>query len=213
MQVLNVTNLPIYLPYDKAPLPFGDVFDDGSATLASPAVFTAVGYVPVVGDSVGLSVDTIAGGGTANGSLDAAFTVGQRYFVVSSPGNNTFTLSATKGGAAINSTAASSGLAVHLLSNQPDGTTTPFKSGGVAVVLNLTGGALVLQSAPDSNANQTPGFGQYGRPQGPGAWTTVPFANGVAGGGSVAAGSAALVQLNNDWIRVSTAATLVLLQN
>lgn len=201
MQVLNVTSLPIYLPYDKAPSPFGDVFDDGSATLASPAVFTAVGYVPVVGDSVGLSVDT-------GGSLDAAFTVGQRYFVKTSPGANTFTLSATNGGAAINSTAASSLLAIHLLSNQVDGTTGPFKSGSVAVVLNLSGGSLTLQSAPDTNTS-----GQYGRPTGPGAYATVPFATGVAGGGVVAAGSAALIQLNNDWIRVSTAATLVLLQN
>jgi hypothetical protein len=205
MQVLNVTNLPIYLPYDKAPLPFGDVFDDGSATNASPAVFTAVGYVPTVGDAVGLSVDT-------GGALDAAFTVGTRYFVQSSPGNNTFTLSATKGGAAINSTSVSSLLAVHLLSNQVDGTTTPFKSGAVAVVLNLSGGSLTLQSAPDTNSF-SPGWGQYGRPQGPGAWSTVKFANGAAGGGVVPAGSAALVQLDNDWIRVSTAATLVLQQN
>lgn len=202
MQVLNVTNLPIYLPYDKAPLPFGDVFDDGSATFASPAVFTAVGYVPTVGDAVGISVD-------AGGQLDANFTVGQRYFVVSSPGNNTFTLSATKGGAAINAAAITgTNLAIHLLSNQVDGTTAPFKSGAVAVVFNLSGGTLVLQSAPDSGTS-----GQYGRPAGPGAWTTVKFANGLAGGGSVGAGAAALVQLDNDWIRCSTAATLVLLQN
>lgn len=201
MQVLNVTNLPIYLPYDKAPLPFGDVFDDGSATLASPAVFTAVGYVPTVGDSVGISVD-------AGGTLDAAFSVGTRYFVKTSPGNNTFTLSATNGGAAINSTAASSGLSIHLLSGQVDGSTLPFKPSSVAVVLNLTAGSLTLQSAPDSGTS-----GQYGRPAGPGSWSTVKFANGTAGGGVVGAGAAALVQLDNDWIRVSTAATLVLLQN
>lgn len=200
MQILNVTNLPIYLPYDKAPLPFGDVFDDGSHTLASPAVFTVVGYAPVAGDAVGISVD-------AGGTLDANFTVGTRYFVVS-PANNTFQLSATKGGAAINSTVAGTLLAIHLLSGQIDGSTLPFKPSSVAVVLNLSAGTLVLQSAPDSNAT-----GQYGRPQGPGSWTTVKSASGVAGGGSVAAGSAAMVQLDNDWIRVSTAGTLVLQQN
>jgi hypothetical protein len=200
MQILNVTNLPIYLPYDKAPLPFGDVFDDGSHTNASPAVFTAVGYVATAGDAVGLSVDS-------GGALDANFTVGTRYFVVS-PSGNTFQLSATKGGAAINSSSVGSALSIHLLSNQVDGVTIPFKPGYVVVALNLTGGSLTLQSAPDTNAT-----GQYGRPQGPGSWSTVPFANGVAGGGVVAAGSAALVQLNNDWIRVSTAATLVLQQN
>jgi len=192
MQVLSLTNLPVYLPYDFAEIPFGDPLDDATATLASPAVWTVPGYQPTLNDAIVLSVDT-------GGSLDAAFTPGVRYYVVNpTAATGTFNLSATKGGAGINSTATSQGITAHLVSAEKDGVTCPFKTGGSVVVMNLTGGSLVLQSAPDLNTTT------FGDPKGPGAFVTIA---------TVAAGAAALVVLNNDWIRVSTAATLVLLQN
>src|ERR1700757_4247272 len=130
MQVLTVTNLPIYLPYDKAPVPFGDVFDDGSHTNASPAVFTAVGLNPAVNDAVAISIDT-------GGALDANFTVGTKYYVKVANADGTFTLSATKGGTAINSSSVGSALTIHPVSNQVDGTTAPFKPGATCVAMHI----------------------------------------------------------------------------
>lgn len=188
MKVLNVTNLPIYLPYDKAPIPFGDVFDDASGTLASPSVFTAAGYAPTNGDAVALSVDS-------GGSLSSEFTPGTRYYVVGASGAN-FNLSATKGGSAINAAAASSGIALHLVSGEVDGVTLPFKASGTVVVANFSGGNLTLQGASDTGTDSS-------RPKGPGSWSTI----------KVCPAGLTEVQLGYDWIRVSTSATLSLLQN
>lgn len=192
MQVLNVTNLPIYLPNDKAPLPFGDPFSNAAFTLASPSVVTIPGYVPTNADQIQFSV-------SGAGVLPAAFTAGTTYFVVgANAATGAFNLSATRGGAAINAAQASTApVTAHLISGETDGTVLPFKPGATVVVLNLTGGSLVLQGASDSNTG-------FGNPGGPGSYSTIA---------TVAAGAAALAQLNYDWIRVSTAATLVLLQN
>jgi hypothetical protein len=189
MQILNVTNLPIYLPFDRAPLPFGDPLEGVTCTSAAPGVITSPGYVPTNGDAVALSF-------LAGGSIPTGLTVGTQYYVVSASGQ-TFSVSATKGGGAITTSSTGSLLVLHLLSNQVDGVTSPFKPGATVVVLNLTGGALTLQGASDSNAG-------FGVPGGPGSYSTIA---------TVGAGAAALAQLNFDWIRVSTAATLVLLQN
>ena len=69
MQVLLVTGaatistaLAIYLPYDKAPVPFGDPLAC-TYTSAAIAVFTVPGYKPTNRDAVSLSV---AGGGAGN---------------------------------------------------------------------------------------------------------------------------------------------------
>jgi len=199
MQILNLlANQWIYTVYDVASIPFGDPFNDCSATSASPAVFTAVGSQPVVGTAVTLSVD-------AGGYLDTAFAVGTLYYMVAtvSAGAGTFSLSATKGGAAINgaSTTASSLLTVHLVSNPVDGTVIPFKPGNTVVALNLSTYSVALEGAPDSSA---PTPGNYTAPAGPG--TPVLIA-------TIAAGAAALVQLNYDWIKASSTAGLVLLQN
>lgn len=189
MQLLNVTNLPIYLPFDKAPLPFGDPLEGVTCTSAAPGVVTAPGYAPTNGDAVAFSF-------TAGGSIPTGLTVGTQYWVVGASGN-TFNVAATKGGAAITTSSTGANLVLHMISGQVDGVTQPFKPGATAVVLNLSGGTLVLQGASDSNVG-------YGVPGGPGSYSTIV---------SVAAGSAALAQLSFDWIRVSTAATLVLLQN
>ena len=189
MQLLNVTNLPIYLPFDTAQVPFGDPIEGITCTSASPGVITAPGYAPTAGDLVALTF-------LAGGSIPTGLTAGTAYYVVS-PSGNTFSVSATKGGTAINTSSTGASLVLHLLSGEVDGVTIPFKPGNTVVVLNLSGGTLVLQGAPDSNTG-------YGVPGGPGTWATIK---------SLTAGTAALATLSYDWIRVSTSGTLVLLQN
>jgi hypothetical protein len=192
MQVLNVTNLPIFLGNDRADPPFGDPISGVTCTSAAPGIVTVPGYnAPVAGDAVSLTF-------TAGGSIPTGLVAGQTYYVVAPIVNNTFAVSATKGGGAITTSSTGSQLTVHLLSFQVDGSLVPFKSGATVVVLNMTGGSLVLQSAPDANT------GVVGNPSGPGAFTAIA---------TIPTLSAALVTLNNDWIRVSTAATLILLQN
>jgi hypothetical protein len=211
MQVLSVTNMPIYLPYDSAPIPFGDPYSDVTATAAAPGIFTVPGYnAPVAGDAVCFSFQaggslpaplTVIGGTVTNAGLNSA-TI---YYVVAPIVNNTFAVSATKGGAAITTTTTGSLFTIHLLSGQVDGAPIPFEVGYSAVCMNLTAGSLVLQGAPD--LNDLPAAyagGQYGNPKGPGTYVTLA---------TVPAGSAQVVQLSQSWIRVSTAATLVLLQN
>jgi len=189
MQVFNITNSPVYLPYDRSDPPFGDNLVVSSITIAAPGVVTVPGtYFPANGDAVSF---------TTTGALPTGITAGTTYYVVGAAGL-TFNISATKGGGAITTTGSQSGThTLHLLSFQTDGALCPFKTGDTVVVLNLSGGSLTLQSAPDSGT-------VFGQPAGPGAYSTVI---------TLAAGSAGLAQLNNDWIRVSTAATLVLLQN
>lgn len=194
MQVLSVTNLPIYLPFDKAPIPFGDAIEGVTATAAAPGVVTAPDYQPVNGDVVALSF-------TAGGAIPGGLVVGQSYFVVGAAGNS-FSLSATKGGGGITTSSTGSNLVLHLLSGQVDGVVLPFKPGNSVEVDNQTAGSLVLQGAQDANV-ALPGQG-YNPPSGPGTWNTIA---------TVAAGASVIAVLGYDWIRVSTAATLVLRQN
>jgi hypothetical protein len=189
-----VTNLPIYLPYyDKAPLPFGDPLEGATATVAAPGVFNVPGYDnPAVGDAIVFTY-------LAGGSMPAPLVYGTTYYVqaIVSAAAATFNLSATKGGAAITTTSTGASLVAHLVSNETDGVTLPFKATGTVVVENNSGGTLVLQSAPDLNNGVGPS-------QGPGTWSTLV---------SLVSGAQANVVLNNDWIRVSTAGTLTLQQN
>ena len=201
MRVLTLSNLAVYLPADIAQVPFGDPLSDFAITLASPGVASVPGYVPNNGDAITLTIPV--GGGT----LPAALSVNTVYYVVNASASaGTFNLSATKGGAAINTATASTGIVTaHLISQQKYGTQTPFKPGATVVVVNLTGGSLVLQGAADTNSGfSSAGVPNYGNPQGPGAFSTLA---------TIAAGSAQEVVLNADWIRVSTAANLILLQN
>lgn len=191
MQVLNVTNAPIYLPYNAAPdVPFGQPLPITSISSANPGVVTIPGgYTPTAGDAVYFST---------SGTLPTGLTPGTIYYVVT-PSGLTFSVSATKGGAPIDTSggAGSGTHTLHLL-GRPSGVSHPFKPGATVVVLNLSGGSLTLQGASDTNG------AVFGDPKGPGSYSTIAI---------VGAGSAALAQLSHDWIRVSTAATLVLLQN
>ncbi len=194
MQVLTVTALPIYLPYDKAPVPFGDVFEDVTVTAATPGVATVPGYEPANGDAVVLTY-------TAGGSMPAGLTYGQTYYVVNAA-NDTFEFAATKGGAAIATTTTGANLVLHLVSNEADGVVLPFKPGASVVAFNASGSAITIQGAMDSG-QATPGNG-YNPPKGPGAFTNIA---------TIAAGAAQVIELNYDWIQLSAAGNLVLLQN
>ena len=196
MQILNVTNLPIYLPLDKAPVPFGDPINGVSATVATPGIITIPDYAPTVNDAVSFSFQS-------GGSLPAPLVVGTTYYVQGSISGNGAAFSATKGGAAITTTTAGSLITAHLVSGETDGVVLPFKPGWTVVVENNTGGTLVLQGAADVNV-AAPGTNTYNPPGGPGTWNTIV---------SVTANNRALAQLTYDWIRVSTAATLTLVQN
>lgn len=199
MQLLNVTNFPIYLPRDKAQGPFGEPFEDvavteGVASTSDPS-FIVDGYEPTNGDAVQLSY-------TAGGSLPTGFSAFTTYYVISAnDATGSFSLSATKGGTSVSHITTTTGgvnVVMHLLSDQEQEIPLPFKPGyGSVVVANLSAGTLVLQGAADSG-------GGFDMPQGPGAWSTIV---------SVGAGAMALAQLSYDWIRVSTSGTLALLQN
>lgn len=198
MQLLNLlANLPVYLVYDEAPIPFGDPFTGATATSSTAAiVWTVVGYEATAGDRVSFSTTSASGQ-----FLDTALSVGVIYYVVS-PSTDTFEVSATKGGSAIAAVSSTASQAtVHLVSNQVDGTVMPFKPGYTVVALNLSTYSVGLYGAPDSSA---PTPGNYTAPGGPGTFALIA---------TISAGTAALVQLNNDWIKASSTAGLTLIQN
>jgi hypothetical protein len=210
MQLLAITNLPIYLPYDKAQLPAGDPIPGVTATAAAPGVFTfADTYTPANGDAIALTF-------AVGGSLPAPLTVTPNgtttfgnpgtalaiYYAVGASGQ-TCNLAATKGGAAITTTTTGSLITAHLMSGQVDGVTLPFKPGYTVLVENNSGGTLVLQGAPDTGQG-APGTNTYNPPAGPGTFVTLA---------TLTAGAQTLVNLSFDWIRVSTAGTLFLQQN
>ena len=189
MQVLTLTQLPIYLPADTAQQPFGDPLSDITVTSASPGVITSPGYNPANGDAVAFSF-------ASGGSMPTGLTAGTRYYVVSASGN-TFSVSATKGGAAINTSSTGSLLTLHLLSSQVYGTRCPFKTGDSVVALNLSASPISVQAAPDAG-------GVAGNPTGPGTYVTIA---------TIAAGSASTIVLSNDWISLTAAGSLILMQN
>lgn len=192
MQILNVSSgLPIYLPYDTAAVPFGDPISDISVTSSTTGVVTAQGYAPVLNDAVQFSA---SGAGSA---VPGGITAFKTYYVIA-PSGDTFAISTAKGGSAVATTDTGVGLlTLHLVSGETDGVFLPFKPGNTAIALNIGATNLTLQGATDIST-------VYGDPQGPGAWSTIATVN---------SGTAKLVQLSTDWIRVTASGTLVLLQN
>lgn len=197
MQILNVAQLPIYLPYDKAAVPFGDPFSDISVTSSTTGIITAPGYdAPAAGDAFQLSASP---SGATAGVLPGGTAVATTYYVIAPISGDTFAFSATKGGSAVATTSTGTGLlTLHLVSGETDGVVIPFKPGYSAIALNLGATNLTLQGASDTNTTT------YGDPQGPGSWNTIATVN---------SGTASLVQLSYDWIRSTSSGTLVLLQN
>lgn len=88
-----------------------------TVTIASPGVLTLAGHALVIGDSVYL---------TTTGALPTGLTANTLFYVVAVPDANTFEVSATRGGAAVNTTGSQSG--THTLYYCPhglgDGSTT-----------------------------------------------------------------------------------------
>ena len=217
MQVLITTGTvagsqPIYLPYDKAPVPFGDPLA-ATVTSANPGVFTVPGYLPTLNDAVSFTIQGTTG---FLSTLAGLATVGQpstTYYVVS-PSTDTFELSTAKGGTAVSivSTMAQNGgtVIVHLLSNQVDGTTIPFKPGNTVLAMNGGNAGTSVSTAANAFASINL-YGAadlttvYGNPIGPGTWDLIT---------TVAFGAPKLVTLTYDWIVASVStSTLILLQN
>ncbi len=210
---------PIYLPYDKAPLPFGDPFV-ATQTAATPTVVTIPGYNPTQNDIISFSV---AGGAssllaTSVGLTASVFQLNQAYYVTPA-GGDTFTLSTGKSTGTLTSVAswntASAGAGTnmigHLLSNQVDGAVIPFKPGNTVLAMNAgavsgTGTStlpITLYGAPDLSTTLTTGV--YGNPIGPGTYSVIA---------TIAFGAPRLITLNYDWIVASAStSSLVLIQN
>lgn len=220
MQLLLTTGTlagtqPIYLPYDKAPVPFGDPLA-ATFTAATPSVVTVPGYTPTLNDAVSITLAG-AGGILATQSGVAGTLQPATTYYVTPAGGDTFTLSTQKGtitSVASWSTWANSGgqAFVHLLSNQVDGTVIPFKpgntvlaiNGGSAAALTTIGTApITLMGASDKNTTLSSGV--YGAPLGPNAFAVIA---------TIGFGTPQLLTLNYDWI-VATGSTssLILLQN
>ncbi len=231
MQVLLVTGaatvttaLAIYLPYDKAPVPFGDPLA-GTVTSAAIAVFTVPGYKPTNRDAVSLS---IAGGGAGNtlstgGLATTMAQLNTTYYVCSASATaETFSLTSNKAAGSDYPVATlSTGggylltgqLFAHLLSNQVDGSTLPFKPGNTVLIyngglntgLNNSGSpGMNLLGSPDLNT--TLATGSYGAPLGPSGWVVIATLSGAP--------IPQLLTLNYDWIAASgTTGTVVMLQN
>lgn len=230
MQVLIATGTvagtqPIYLPYDKAPVPFGDPLV-ATLTAATPTVVTVPGYQPSNGDAVSISV---AGTSGFLASLSGLSTISLQLnttYYVSSATNNTFTLSTQKASAAtpafveasITSLGQFGGQAfVHLLSNQVDGPVYPFKSGGTVLAMNGGSAATLttIGTAPvtilgAADLNTVLATGSYGAPLGPNAAGTT----GWSVIGTIGFGTPKLVTLGFDWIvATGSTSTVILLQN
>lgn len=224
MQVLVTTGTtagtaPIYLPYDLAPLPFGDPLA-ASWTAATPTVVTVPGYTPANGDGVALS---IAGTSGFLSSLSGLTTISAQLnttYYVSSASGQTFTLSTQKASAATPAGVLSmitTGMQlggqdfVHLLSNQVDGTLLPFKPGNTVVAMNggavagtgVITGSITLMGAADKSSTVT--TGTYGAPLGPSTFSVIA---------TIAFGAPKIIQLSNDWIvATGSTSTLILIQN
>lgn len=224
MQVLLTTGTtagtaPIYLPYDLAPIPFGDPLAC-SWTAATPTVVTVPGYTPTNGDAVSFSIAGTSGFLTSLAGLSTiSFQLNTTYYVSSASGQ-TFTLSTVKATAASPAfvyAAITTGMQlggqdfVHLLSNQPDGALIPFKPGYTALAMNggavagtgVITGSITLMGASDKNT--TLSTGTYGAPLGPNTFAVIS---------TIAFGSPKLVTLNYDWIvATGSTSTLILIQN
>lgn len=206
MQVLTLQKqLPVYLPYDLAPVPFGDPFTGINTDTATSSTFTVPGYQPTNGDAV----QVFQGAG---GALAASFTAGQVYYVVGAAANSSsFNLATTVGGTGLIGSTRSTGLNVNVLKAAAAnalGPALPFKPNWSVVALNTTSTSVTLLGAADSGQN-LPGAGPFNPPAGPGTYAVLA---------TVAAGAAQVVQLTADWIMASAfgttaAASLILLQN
>ena len=101
MQVLISTGTvagsqPIYLPYDKAPVPFGDPLA-APLTAATPSIITVPGYIPSVNDAVSITVEGPATILATQAGAAGLLQIGVTYYVSGVSAANAFTLGTQKG--------------------------------------------------------------------------------------------------------------------
>jgi hypothetical protein len=204
---------PIYLPFNIAPLPFGDPWSDVTMTAATPSVITVPGFNPVQN---GLVTFSVGGGATLGTFSTGSVQSGVNYYTTSISGQ-TFSVSTQSNGPAMTAyttglqAGTSSLITLHTLSAQQDGPLVPFKSGGTALaiasgaVLGTGAGnaAITLMGAADKAS--TVSTAAYGTVLGPNVWSVIA---------TVGVGVPKLVTLSNDWIcAVGSTGTLALIQN
>lgn len=236
MQVLITTGVfaaansaAVYLPYDAAPIPFGDPLV-ATMTNATGTVVTIPGYQPATNDALSFSYSgagaSLIGTQVYAGSLASTFNFNVVYYATptSTSAPWTFTLSTRVSGSGVTSVSnwltavtGSQSIVAHLLSNQSDGPKTPFKTGATVLAMNLPTSAFtttnqlaitlfgtndvssILATAPAS-----------GFPMGPNGSATTGWSV-IA---TIGAGQPKLISLNYDWIVASGSTnTLVLIQN
>ena len=198
MQLLAVSTLPIYLPYDEAHVPFGDPFEDASITSSVTGIVTLPGYdAPVAGQGV-LFSDL-----TAGAIESAGLAVQTIYYVVAPIAGDTFALASSKTTGALSTTAAvaAGAFTAHLVTGETDGVPLPFKPNNTALAVNLNAYPVTLMGASDKS---NPTAGNYTAPQGPGTLNVIA---------TVASGAMQLVSLSYDWLQTSASGTVFLLQN
>jgi len=137
----NQSNYPFMVKWDDAP---ASRSFNATISIAAPGVVTKVAHGLSVGDAVKLAT---------SGALPTGLTAGTTYYVKTAPDADTFTLSATPGGAAITTTGTQSG--THTVSTQPSGSVDYFV-GLVMSAENAGGGAntvRALNSTIEINSN------------------------------------------------------------
>ena len=200
LNVLTVTNLPIYLPFNYVPVVFGDPFTGIACTNTTDdaIVFTVPGYFATAGDGVMLSV-------VASGYLPTTVSEGVEY-VVYDVSTDTFeiALPATPSTAIVadGTSTVGSGITVHVLTQGAAWVAAPygFKPNNTVVALNLNADQSLLYGAQDTS-------GGSGAPAGPAAFSGSTGAT-IA---TLAAGTGAAVTLNWDWIKCTSSYPLVLI--
>jgi hypothetical protein len=188
-------------------------------------VFTVPGYISVAnGDAVSLSIAGTSGFLSSLSALTSQAQPNTTYYVSSASGS-TFSISTSKASAAtpasviaVTSTLGQNGgqLFVHLLSNQADGPTIPFKPGNTVLALNqptsafTTTNQLAITLFGCADVSTVLATGSYGAPLGPNGSATTGW-NVIA---TIGAGQPKLINLAYDWIVASGSSnSLILIQN
>lgn len=219
MQALILTGtsagtLPIYLPFNVAPLPFGDPWSNVTLTLATPSVITVAGWTPVQNSLVSFTT----GSGAILGTLTSlTVCAGQVYYVTSISGQ-TFGVSTVANGTALNAwttglqAGTSSLITMHTLSAQSDGAVSPFETtsnvlavngGGTATLWTVANASITLMGAADKSSTVT--TAAYGTVLGPGTFSVIA---------TIGFGLPKIVNLSYDWILATgSSSSLILMQN
>jgi hypothetical protein len=238
MQCLIVTGVfaaansaAIYLPYDKAPVPFGDPLV-ATMTNATGTVVTIPSYQPTKDDALSFSYSgagaSLIGTQVYAGSLASTFNFNVVYYATptSTSAPWTFTLSTGKSTSTqgitsvsnwLTAVTSSQSIVAHLLSNEVDGPILPFKPNNTVLAMNLptssfttTNQVAITLFGTNDVSNILATAPAFGFPMGPNGSATTGWSV-IA---TIGAGQPKLIQLTYDWIVASGSTnTLVLIQN